>query len=486
MEAEKVMNWIKKHKNKILNRYTVGFNIFFSICLVLIFGINIIFPSIERKKALKIDLTGNKLYTLSEETCKILQNLEEEIYIYMIYSPGNIDFRIQELLAEYGASSSKVKVIFLSQEILQSTSERPPLLDIENGVIITNKDRSIEQIFSYEDFYLRNDEGQNISFKAETKITAAIQGIVRGAFCNIRLLTGHGETTRNELERFIQLLDIGNFQIDSYDLSTSTQQLDAQTDILVIVSPKADLEHSEYETISQFMQQGGRILLFLDRSSFNMTQGILQIYTTEMPLFSQLLADYNIKINDDLIISRSVDSINLRRTSFRATPLMNVLTEELCDNHWSVVVNEAASLSFLEKEGVQVQMLLAADSDCFAKKLSSKIENFNYQEGDRQGVFIVGALSEKVTSQLAVITDSQCIGDEALSAPGNHLFFENLLKKLSPLETLISIESKELVVPELQLSDLKPEGLFILAGMILLPIAVFYIGIRMRTRKWKK
>lgn len=73
--------------------------------------------------------------------------------------------------------------------------------------------------------------------------------------------------------------------------------------------PKADLEHSEYEAISQFMKEGGRILLLLDRSSFNTTQGILQIYTTELPLFSQLLADYNIQINDDLIFSRSVEAI---------------------------------------------------------------------------------------------------------------------------------------------------------------------------------
>jgi ABC-2 type transport system permease protein len=484
MEAEKGMKWWTNWK-RILGGQGIGFNIIFGICLFLLVVANLLFPAIERNYALRTDFTENQLYTLSDKTQEILRGLKEDIYIYAVYSPGNEDTRVQALLEEYGAASPYIHVASVSTEVLQMTEVKMQSV-MQEGVVFFNADRSFSHSFPYENLYMTDENGNQIGWKAEAKITAAIQGIVRGAFCNVRLLTGHGETTEKDLNGFLQLLDIGNFQVDSYDPSADTQSLDASTDVLVIVSPKADLEHSEYEAISQFMKEGGRILLLLDRSSFNTTQGILQIYTTELPLFSQLLADYNIQINDDLIFSRSVEAINLRRTSFRATPLMHSVTEQLMAEGQGVVVNEAASLRFLKGGEVKISALLAADAHCFAKTLENGVENFTYQEKDAQGTFIVAAIAEKDTSRLAVVTDSLCIGDESLSIPGNRLFFENLVNTLSPMEPLVSIESKTMYIPGIPSSGGTAQMLLIIGGLLVLPFAVLYIGIQMKAGKWRK
>lgn len=479
------MKWWTNWKERIHGRQGIGFNIIFGVSLFLLIVANLLFPAIERSYALKTDLTKNHIYTLSDSTKKILQELEEDIYIYAVYSPGNEDIRVQSLLEKYGAASPYIHVTSISTEVLQS-AEMKAQPAMSEGVVFFNADHSFSHTFAYENFYMTDEEGNQMGWKAEAKITAAIQGIVRGAFCNVRLLTGHGETTEKDLSRFLQMLDIGNFQVSSYDPSADTQPLDAKTDILVIVSPKADLEHNEYETISKFMEEGGRTLLLLDRASFNTKQGTLQIYTTELPSFSKLMADYNIQVNDDLIFSRSVEAMNLRRTSFRATPLMHSVTEQLIKNDQGVVVNEAASLCFLNGGEVKISALLAADARCFAKTLENGVENFTYQSKDMQGTFIVAALAEKDASCLAVITDSLCIGDESLSIPGNRLFFESLINTISPMEPLISVESKELCIPGIPRSGGAAQMLIMIGGLLVLPFVVLYVGMRMKSGKWRK
>lgn len=473
-------------KKELQNARELAPNILLGICLFLLIGANLLFPMMERRGAWKADWTREGIYTLSDQTKHLLQELEEDIYIYTVYSPGNEDARLQALLEKYRAASPYVHFSSFSTGMLPTAADMTALSSVKEGVIFANADQSVFRTFAYEDFYLTDETGVQIGWKGEAKITAAIQGIVRGAFCNVRLLSGHGETKQSDLKGFLQLLDIGNFQVADYDFSTATQPLQADTDLLIAISPKADLEHSEYEEISRFMKEGGRILLLLDRASFNTSQGVLQVYTTELPLFSQLLADYGMQVNDDLLLSQDIDAINLRRTSFRATPLRHPITQQLREQKMGVVVHEAASLRFLEQSGVTVSALLSADAHCYAKQLQSDMQNFVFQEGDEQGTFVIAALANKEDSYLAVVTDSLCIGEEALSIPGNQQFFENLINELSPMAPPTSIESKELSIPAIQNTSGRVKMLILSGAYLALPFAILYVSMRTRAGKWRK
>ena len=282
----------------------LGGRFFWGALAVVLIAANLILPALEKKHAWKVDLTCNGVYTLSTPSEQILQNLSEDIYLYMVYSPGNEDARIEQMLREYGAASPYVHVMSIPVGMRQLLPDISLLSTEKEGIWITNQAQTLVQYFSQEDMYLWDEAGQAVAFKAEAKLTAAIQGIVQGAFCNVRLLVGHGETAGRDLQSFLQLLDMGNYQVTEWSLASSTKALDPKTDILVAVSPKADLEHSEYEAIAQFMQAGGRALLLFDRASFNTTQGVLQVYSTSLPLFSELLWQYRMQVNDDLLLLR--------------------------------------------------------------------------------------------------------------------------------------------------------------------------------------
>ena len=471
--------------NKNIWRY-MGGKLLLCIGLVILIMGNLILSSLEESRALRVDLTKNDIYTLSEESCRVLDTLQEEIYLYVVYSPGNEDVRVRELAAEYGAYSPYVQVTMVSPEVLKTTEGLIKVDPIENGIIISDGNHEVTKVYTAEELYVENAFNGTNEFRAEAKITTTIEGIQDGAFCNVYMLTGHGETPVSELRDFRHMLDMANFQVSEFDVSATKQPLNPETDILIAVSPKADLEQSEYEAIAQFMQSGGRLLLFMDKASFNTAQGILQVYTAEMPMFEKLLAEYNIAINRDIILARDENTINLRRTSFGATPTMKDIPSSLYGEEMNVVVHEAASLRFLRGGQATVTELLTADTRCFAKPLRQKIENFHFEKGDRSGGFCVGAMSEKETSCLAVITDSQCIGDTAFSIDGNYLFFDGLVHSLAPLEPPTAVSGKFIQTPYFAQSGGILSMLLIFGCLTAAPIAVVYMGMRIRSRKKRK
>ena len=233
------------------------------------------------------------------------------------------------------------------------------------------------------------------------------------------------------------------------------------------------------------MQAGGRALLLFDRASFNTTQGVLQVYSTSLPLFSELLWQYRMQVNDDLLFSGDVRTINLRRTSLRVRPMLVGMQES------EVIINEAASLDILDVADVgadtQVSPLLVTEGVCFAKGLAQKVENFNFQQGtDAKGRFVVGALAARGDSRLAVLTDSLMVGDETIGISGNWAFFEGLLEELSPLTPAVSIEGKALSVPHRLLGGRTMQVLLWSLAFLLLPMGVVFAGWRLRTGKWRK
>ena len=73
------MKWWTNWKERIHGRQGIGFNIIFGVSLFLLIVANLLFPAIERSYALKTDLTKNHIYTLSDSTKKILQELRKQV-----------------------------------------------------------------------------------------------------------------------------------------------------------------------------------------------------------------------------------------------------------------------------------------------------------------------------------------------------------------------------------------------------------------------
>ena len=456
--------------------------ILLTVTLILI---NIIFPTIENRYSLATDITRNRIYSLSETSNQILAKLEEDVYVYSICTPGQEDTRLQELLKEYSSMSSHLVV----RDNIYSLSAMPADFtypkNSSNAIMITNSDGTYSRTFTYEDMYIYDEDGNKTSFVAENKITAAIQGVAQKNFVNIRFLSGHGETGINDIDTFISMLDLKNYIISTYDFSTTNIKLNPKTDVLIIVSPKADLEQNEYDSIRDYMSNGGSILALIDRTSFNTKQGVLQKYASQLPLFQQLFENYSMQVNNDVIVSDSNDATGMRKTVLNAVVVRQNEENEIERN---VILNEASSIDILDRSGTVRELLVSGDG-CNAYTVDDNIEQNIAKLGSGKESYLVGAVSTLKESRIILITDSTCIGDDILQINGNYSFFNDVINELVPANQPVYLGGRPLDNINVKNRTKTLNKIFsyiVLLLIIAVPLWLIYCGFRGDSRRKSK
>ena len=446
--------------------------------IALIFLLNFGLSALENQLAFSTDFSANGIYTLSEDSRSVLSALTSDIYLYPVYSPGNRDVIILQLLKKYASKSSKLHLRELPPE---AVARQFSLEHDATGVLVSSEDGSIFRFIGSEELYRLDSNLAPSALKAEAKITSAILSIDRGAFLQICALSGHNELKLSDLSNFSGLLEAKNFGVLTCDLSSYT--LNPSTDILLIAAPKTDLTESEYVALREFLSLGGRALFLMENASFSSEHGVMQIYIDALPRFESLLAQYGLQVTKSLVVSSDLSKINLRATSMSLRALPHLLTEGLKSSHQSVVLSEMSSIQLLpDSPGLKVTELLRTDDACYEKKLSSGLNNLRQAEGDAFGSFLVGACSESGQSRLVLVTSSSLITSRGLSVPGNRTFLNQVLEYLSPMENDLSIPMKALSGSTMAPSSLLRSLLLILA-LVAIPALLIYLGIQICYKK---
>ena len=96
------MNNIKKH---IINSWIV-----IAIAVVLVIVVNVFVTVLNGKFPLKVDLTSNKMYELSDKTYEYLETFDTPANIYILASEADQDERISSTLQKYAIANDNIKV----------------------------------------------------------------------------------------------------------------------------------------------------------------------------------------------------------------------------------------------------------------------------------------------------------------------------------------------------------------------------------------
>ncbi len=463
-----------------------GLNMIAFFVILGLIALNIACGTLENKFALTSDLTGGELYTLSRTSLETLDGLEEDIHIYTLYSPGNRDAVLEQLLYKYAAASLRIQVKDMKESSSLYESMGYTLSGGKDGIIIANEDNTLAKFISETELYIYNQDYDPVASKAEAKITSAIYGIIEGAFARVQLLTGHGEAKTTDIRDFLQMLDIKNFTVSTYNFAGTGESLNPETDILLIISPKTDLLESEYAEIVEFLSLGGRVMAFMDNAAFSTEQGILQVYKNSFPAFDSLFRAYNLKINSDLVVASDLSVINLRPTSIIMQAAGHPILSYVSENNVQVVMSETSSILAFAESQAAVFPLLYTPVGCYSKEIDGTFSSLKRAQGDAEGPFVVAALSELKDSKLLVFTDSLIIKNDAFSIPGNKLLLESSVNYMNPTGRMVNISSK----PFSQMARSAKAGyklLLYFINVIALPVLCilswFYMSGRRRRRR---
>ncbi|NLL70195.1 MAG: GldG family protein, partial [Epulopiscium sp.] len=257
-----------------------------TLVTIIFIAILVVINLVVEQMGIKVDLTRNELYSLSQQTYDILNDLQEDVTIYGLYETGREQTMVTEILERYANRSKKVHIeykdpILYPQFAMQYDKEGKGVgvgsIIVESG----NKFKVISQydLVNYNYNPYDPTQAQAESLAIEQRVTAAIDYVTSDKNPMIYTLVGHNEDqlpfiVKEQLER-------ENYTLEELNLLTSDKEL-GQDDTLFIATPKRDITQEEDEKVRQFLEKGGRAIFLLD------------FVEEDLPIFEDLLKSYGV------------------------------------------------------------------------------------------------------------------------------------------------------------------------------------------------
>lgn len=416
------------------------------------------------------DVTSQKLYTLSDETRAYVEDISEDIDIYVLVNESQADMVLSMMLKNYEELNPHIKVSYVDPAVNPKffTNYTDSAVS-SNSVIVESAQRS--RIIDYETIYQTEFDYSTYSstvtgYDGEGQITSAIAYVVSEDMPKLYMLEGHGELEFDS--GFKTVIEKANMDYKTINL-LNYDQVPEDADCVVINAPTEDLSADDTEKMLSYMENGGSVLL-------------VSTYTgKELENFDSLLEFYGVKVTTGLIIEE--DQNHYYQNPFWLLPEIGYddVTEKVYGNGSYVFVPYAQGLSYEESDEVEISVLLSASDDCYVREDVENAVDYSRQEGDLEGPFDVGLKCVKLLEEgtsTAIIYSGENIftqGADEMVSGSNQKLFSGTLGAFASYTDSISIPVKDYEISYLTISQ---RNLILIAfsTVIILPFAFLIVG----------
>lgn len=474
----------KRRKNKKVLRHGSYSMAVTGIVIASVIVLNLVVQELPSKFR-EIDLSSQKLYTIGEQTEKILKKLDKEVQMYWVVQDGTESSDIEKLLERYEEGSKHIQIekkdpavnpAFVSQYTSDNISN--------NSVIVACGDKS--KVVDYSDMYETsinyNTYSQQVTgFDGEGQLTSAINYVISENMPVLYTLEGHDEAAMSETMK--ETIQKANIDIQSLNLLTE-ESVPEDTECLFIFAPAKDLNKEEADKVISYLENGGKAF-------------IVSNYTNEdMSNFNRILENYGVQPENGIVFEGDSNHF-VSQNPYYLLPNIenNAITAELSAQSRYVLAAMAQGVRQIEnvRDSLQISSILRTSDSAYSKTDLENMESVEQEEGDIQGPFDLGVMiteevEEDKETQIVYFA-AQSIFDDSANAMVSGTNYELLAASLGWMcntdeINTVSIASKSydttsLVIPA---SDANFWSIFVTA---ILPLSVLALGfgIWMKRRK---
>ncbi len=263
------------------------------ITSVLVIAIIILANLISDELFFRWDFTDNKQYTLSDATKNLLKNLDKTITIKAYFSKdlppkvGGVRRDFKDLLVEYANySHGKIKYEFidpnknekLENEAIQE-GIKPVLVNVREKDQMKQQKAYLGAVIMYE------EKKEVIPFvqpgaPLEYLLSSSIKKLTIKKKPIIGLVQGQGEATLNEMSQVINELKI-LYEVRYVNFNDTTTSVSLSNyKALLLVDPVDSFSDKELQLLTNYWNNGGRLLIAYNRLNSNLQQMYVQPINT--------------------------------------------------------------------------------------------------------------------------------------------------------------------------------------------------------------
>lgn len=453
------------------------------VSVVVFLGILVAVNYLSTRQNKRWDFTANQVYSLSDQTIKILRELQQPVHVTVFERNDRQEIH-RDRLDEYTYFTNRLTTEFVDP-------------DREPAKAGTAKVETLPTIlFEYQ------GRTERVTTSNEQDMTNALIKVVTGAARKVYFIQGHGEkdiasSDRSGFSTAAAAMKQDNFGVEPLVLVQQKAVPDDAT-IVVIAGPTTDFFAPEIEALNAYAAKGGKILVMLDP----LLKGPAQ------PLLAQFLADWGIQSGSDVVLDASGMGQQLLGTDASVpvaaqypphaiTEGFRVLTAYPMARSMSAI--EGGSNSHTAQALVNTSPQSWSEADIAGLSTGKAQVEFNGDKGDKQGpITLAAAVSAPATvtppppsgngtpaapdserkpeTRIVAVGDSDFASNVAIAIAGNQDFFMNSLNWLSQQENLIAVRPRQPEDRRLTLTADQQYRVMILV-LFIIPGLVFATGV---------
>ncbi len=473
------------------------------VVVAIIVLINVIISMFGNRMNLKVDLTSDSIFEISDVSKDYLKTLNQDVEIVALcdelifQTSDNIYYKqAYEVLQKYTVNSDKISLKFVDMTKDPTYANRYSELYkgtiSEYSIVISTANRI--RVISINDLYNSEINYQTYSYeitssKAEQVLTSAVMYVTDANPLSAVVLSA--DTASGSTDNVASLLTANGFDVEY--INPLTDAIPMGADMLVIDSPTNDFSAEVIEQLYAFMENGGKYgknMIYLASYAQNDTTNI-----------DAFLAEWGIKIEKSVLAESNAQNLASSTSPYalRNYIVSNDYSENVSQPTLPVISYTACPITLLfEKQtNVSTVPLLTTDTTAYAVTNEMlELANQGVEPDVEYGAFNTIALAnkyafnennEQILSNILVYGSSIML-DQSLTNTtyyNNGDYFVSIIAKMTGKTNGINIVAKDLSSETFDMDASKfysNRTIF----MIVLPVLVLACGLVVWLRRRHK
>lgn len=432
----------------------------------------------------RLDLTESRLFSLSEETTKVLDGLTADVSVTTVSTRGNEDPLVKEILGRYAQASSRVKLATVDPERNPTWAKQ---YDTGSGgpgegsVVVArgSRFREISPASMY-NFDMSGQQPRLTSLAVEQRVTSALLYVSAARSVTLWSTQGHGEKTLDDYN-LASAVDGENYERKDLGLLT-VAAVPPDADMVLVLAPASDFPAADAEKLRAYLEGGGRAVIVLD----------VQVKPDSLPNLAAVLQSFGVAFSGLMVVESDANRAGFGNPLFVIPAQSNhEILAPLRARKYPILMPFAQPVRTLElrKRTLKIQPLLESSAISLARKGTAQGNALRREAGDEVGPFtLAAAITNPGTgggreTRIVVIGGSSFLVPEvAARAPGNVDFFLNAMGWLKDTKDTVTVRAKSMIEFPLTMSAAQ-RWIFSAVVVLLVPLAILGWGLAVWIRR---
>lgn len=406
-----------------------GMSMGLMILLSMVLMVSVNYLAVRHNKT--IDLTEEKLNSLSDQSMQVLKALDQDLDVKIFYrgeEASEEKQKAKEALNVFAENSSKIKIHYFDSyvEVIEAQKYLNDLPDKDRG-----------NLFIFAEY-----AGKKVKIDppyGEEQITSALIKVTRKGEKKIYFITGHGEHDLDSVEAdgikmYKTALEEASFVVQPWSL-LEKGALPEDANVVVISGPTTQYQEGELNILRDYARKGGRLVVAIDPGQRHNLAKLTKTFGVEFAN-NYILNEYN-----QLLGRGAASAIGLY---FDAS---NEITRSFQMGRNYAVFDLASEIRPAQDKspGILVTEIIKTDKNSFVLNELAKTAHPSERKQLALAIFVTGKLDESSEKdfQSVIFGDSDFMTNKAFNQGLNHDVATNSIASLANEKDLISIRSKQ-------------------------------------------